>query len=222
MNMKATLSATALALTLATSAHAATIALTDASLEAPLSGTNGDPLSGWWSFNSGAVGQAITVSSGFWTIANNDGDKAMYIANDASGIDSVYQSVTLEAGITYRLTAAVAQSANVSKNDANVALAFFNQGFSVLEAQNNFVVANQSGSFVDYFVEFTPDTTGIYQVGLRNAGAIIGTGTSSSANGESTVFFDNVRLESLNAVPEPSSTALLGLGSLALILRRRK
>jgi hypothetical protein len=35
------------------------------------------------------------------------------------------------------------------------------------------------------------------------------------------VVWDEVRLD-IAAVPEPSTTALLGLGGLALILRRRK
>ncbi|MGJ8657036.1 MAG: PEP-CTERM sorting domain-containing protein [Akkermansiaceae bacterium] len=41
------------------------------------------------------------------------------------------------------------------------------------------------------------------------------TGESAAAGG----YFDNI---SINAIPEPSSTALLGLGGLSLILRRRK
>jgi hypothetical protein len=40
-----------------------------------------------------------------------------------------------------------------------------------------------------------------------------------SPNSGGSVYIDNV---SLNLVPEPSTTALLGLGGLALILRRRK
>ena len=47
-----------------------------------------------------------------------------------------------------------------------------------------------------------------------------GTGTAGADNGDNNfATVDNVNL---TAVPEPTSTALLGLGGLALILRRRK
>ncbi len=44
-----------------------------------------------------------------------------------------------------------------------------------------------------------------------------GTGTLSLTSGEDAVFHADIAL-----VPEPTTTALLGLGGLALILRRRK
>ena len=40
--------------------------------------------------------------------------------------------------------------------------------------------------------------------------------------GNDTAGFVGIRELGFNTVPEPSSTALLGLGGLALILRRRK
>lgn len=53
--------------------------------------------------------------------------------------------------------------------------------------------------------------------GIRLTGAQASTGGGEFAGG-----FDEVAFSSVSAVPEPSSTALLGLGGLALILRRRK
>mgnify|MGYP005988937993 CR=1 FL=1 len=50
------------------------------------------------------------------------------------------------------------------------------------------------------------------QISLR-----LGDGTTSSDQ----MFFDNVTLDA-TAIPEPSSSMLIGLGGLALILRRRK
>ena len=65
--------------------------------------------------------------------------------------------------------------------------------------------------------------------GLNESGVGAGNNGTHSFSG----LYDDVRiydtaltpaevLESMHAIPEPSSTALLGLGSLALILRRRK
>jgi hypothetical protein len=50
-------------------------------------------------------------------------------------------------------------------------------------------------------------------------------GANSGGYGNQYTYLDNIRIEGVAeaaAVPEPSTTALLGLGGLALILRRRK
>ncbi|MFK7911084.1 MAG: PEP-CTERM sorting domain-containing protein [Akkermansiaceae bacterium] len=62
---------------------------------------------------------------------------------------------------------------------------------------------------------FAGDGTG----GIFTATAIAGIQAGGSANG---VRLDGLEWSFTTAVPEPSSTALLGLGGLALILRRRK
>ncbi|MCP5536459.1 MAG: PEP-CTERM sorting domain-containing protein [Akkermansiaceae bacterium] len=65
--------------------------------------------------------------------------------------------------------------------------------------------ARTDGDFDNQFISFTPDSGG-------NADILI---TSSS----NFVLFSGMQLD---VVPEPSSAALLGLGGLALIFRRRK
>ncbi len=61
---------------------------------------------------------------------------------------------------------------------------------------------------------FTVDVTGgALTVNLENV---------AGGNGQIALIADGMRLEQISAVPEPSSAALLGLGGLALILRRRK
>lgn len=196
-------------------ANAELITLGDASLESSFSGSNGTPGSGWFSF--GGATPAVQVDSGFWTIGNNHGANAAYTVsyNDADG-GNIYQTVELDAGKTYRYTVAAAQSANVNKNDAKVQVMFFDAGFSTVLAANNDVVANQSGTFVDYYVDFTPSTTGNYQVGMRNRGYVPGSGAD---NNESTLFFDNARLE---VIPEPATLGLVAIfGGATLFIRRR-
>ena len=218
MKLNSTCATLALTFGLGVAANAAVISLSDASFETAFGGTQGTAGSGWFTFGNTAA--ANQVDGGFWNIANPNGTNAAY-ATSISTTDggSIYQTVTLDAGRTYRFTAAVAQSASTNKNNANYALVFFNSGFSTAEATTTGIVANQSGTFVDSSVDFAVTTTGTYHVGVRNRGHITGTGAN---NNQSTVFFDNARLTDITPIPEPSSTALLGLGGLALILRRRK
>jgi len=73
--------------------------------------------------------------------------KAAYAASTSTTDGgSIYQTVELDAGVTYRLTAGVAQSASVSKNTGNFALVFFNTDFSTLLAQTTGTVLNQSAA----------------------------------------------------------------------------
>ena len=216
MKLKTTMTAAVLAMTFGMSANAANIALTDPSFETgAFGGSNGVTVSGWFTFGSSGF---FDVDGGFWgDMANRDGVKAIYGAQDNENDGgSIYQSVELDAGITYVFTAGIGTSVGVNKNDGKYALVFFNETFATLHAETTGVVANQTGSFSDDSVQFTPTVSGKYQVGLRNRGYVPGTGGDIN---ESTVFFDNARLD---VVPEPSTTALLGLGGLALILRRRK
>ena len=196
-------------------ANAELINLSDASLEASFSGSFGTPESGWNTF--GSAQSAVQVDSGFWAIGNNHGANAVYAVNigDADG-GSIYQTVELDAGVTYRFTAAIAQAASVNKNDGRSALVVFTDGFGSLEAQTTGVVANQSGTFVDDYVEYTPTATGLYNVGMRNRGVVVGSGAN---NGESTIFFDNARLE---VIPEPATMGLVAVfGGAVLFIRRR-
>lgn len=178
-----------LALTFATSAKAANIALTDPSLEAAFGGNSSTVVSGWFTF--GSTGAANDVYPGtFWGtasgMANRNGNRAAYAVNiGASDGGSIYQRVTLDAGVTYTMTVGVGMSAAVTKGDAKFALVFFNSGFSTLLAETTGTITTR-GSFADYSVTFTPSSSGDYQAGLRCRGYATGT--------ESTVFFDNVRL----------------------------
>ena len=90
--MKATITAI-LAIASLTSAHAANIALTDPSLEVAFGGSNGNTVSGWFTF--GSTGAAIDVSGGFWgDMANRNGTNAAYGTQvDENDGGSIYQTV---------------------------------------------------------------------------------------------------------------------------------
>ena len=204
-------------------ANAEMIDLSDPSWEAGFSGTNGTPESGWFTFG-GAVG-GNDVSGGFWgDMANRDGSNAAY-AVQLSETDggSIYQTVELNAGTTYRFTAGVGTSTGAAKNDGKYALVFFDAGFGTLLAETSGVVLADLQSFSDFSVDFTPTVTANYQVGVRNRGYVPGTGADNDA---STVFFDNARLVALTAptAPEPTSLviACLGLVGLTVCGRRRR
>ncbi|MGJ8655903.1 MAG: PEP-CTERM sorting domain-containing protein [Akkermansiaceae bacterium] len=76
---------------------------------------------------------------------------------------------------------------------------------SITVNQNSTVVINYDNTKVSYSGVYNP-----FGYTINDSGSALTLHTGSYANFE----FD--------AVPEPSSTALLGLGGLALILRRRK
>lgn len=194
--------------------HAANIALTDPSLENTFGGTNGVVVSGWFTFGN-AVGGVFVNGDGFWNMSNTVGNNAAYATqigeNDGGAI---YQTVSLDADVTYRLTVGVGMSNGAPKSDGKFAIVFFNTSFTTLLAETAGSISTR-GSFTDYSVDFTPSSSGNYQVGMRNRGYVPGTGAN---NNESTVFFDNVRL---TVIPEPGAALLGGLGLLALLRRRR-
>lgn len=75
---------------------------------------------------------------------------------------------------------------------------------------SSILINSTQDTWAQHTISFTADSLSTTLSFVENA---------SSASGTSDVFVDTV---SITAVPEPSSAALLGLGGLALILRRRK
>lgn len=78
--------------------------------------------------------------------------------------------------------------------------------------------AGSAGSDDNGALTFTDGTTHVLFSGIASSGGVI-TFTTGKASGSGAGVLFGLQLE---AVPEPSTTALLGLGGLALILRRRK
>lgn len=226
-----------------------TVALIDPSFESTTNaftafaaGNTGAP-GGWFADNQ-TLAQARRhdiIPGSFWgSMVNRDGNRAAGLAQyniepmSERGA-SLYQTVYLEAGLTYTLLAGVGTakgslnggdgtSAAPSKCDAKFGLAFTEVPIPVSYpatptplALTTGVIPNMSGELVDYSVSFAPTVSGHYNIALQNRGYVPGTGAD---NMQSTVFFDNVRL---TYIPEPSAAALLllGGGASALIRRRR-
>lgn len=225
-----------LVLLLAGYVHAGTVTLIDPSLEAAITnyayptavneaGTVGV---GWFSEWEAAKAKAKVVvdgSANFWQIANNEGVRAGFVTqvNETVGA-SFFQTVYLEAGNTYTLTAAATTgvrydgATTVSKNDAKFAVAFAPYPLPGIPtpvlAETTGVIPNMAGVFVDYSVDYTPASSGYYNIALQNRGYVPNTG---AGNNQSSVFFDNVRL---TYVPEPTAAVLLLAGLAGAFVRR--
>ena len=170
-------------------------------------GDLGATRSGWFAAGSGVVkkGENISPTSTFWGnstgIDNRDGPNAAMAASSAENDGaSIYQAVELTAGITYRLTAGVATSDRLaSKDSGKYELVFFDAAQSNKLAGTAGVIDRMGHVFIDDYVEFTPTTTAIYHVGVRNRGYVPGTGGANA----STIFFDHARLTLSGTPTEP-------------------
>ena len=209
-------------LALASSANAATtITVLNASFEDTdvADGTAGATPASWT--GTGAVGtQDFNTSgaTGHLPVAT-DGEQHAYTNGTNNGLGTLSQVTghTIVAGETYTLTVDVGQVHAFSGSEARIWFFGDTGGVGTNFAENAGIVANNQGLYlVDQTVTFT--------AGAGEAGQSLGVAISGGTNtdpGTRQVLFDNVRLE-FDVVPEPSSAALLGLGGLALIFRRRK
>jgi hypothetical protein len=184
---------------------------------------------GWFSdWESPKVKSGQGTNTTFYNMANAHNGKAAFAisVNETAGA-SIFQTVWLDTGNTYTLTAAVCTATRTDttilkfKDDAKFALVF--APFPIEGIQTHGLVETagtmrqQFGTFTDYSVSFTPATSGYYNIGLQNRGYLPGTGDGSNA---STIFFDNARLSYI-PVPEPTTALLLIAGGMLISRRRR-
>lgn len=151
------------------------------------------------------------------TLGQNDGSQSFFTAQR-----DILQVLgeTLEANTTYTLTVAIGDRAPIpiyttasTPGTPEVNLGYGSTGgeniLLTLEASNQ--PAQVDGGWVEWSGTFT---TGAAPAGVGQALRI------ELTNGTNVGWFDNVRLDA-SPVPEPGSLALLGLGGLALLRRRR-
>ena len=205
----------------------ASIAITNFSFETDNAG--GDNLftttapTGWTDLGGGTKG-TMNPGSSFYsdadaddgnpsggTLGDMDDNQVFFNVNGGNGISQTLAD-SIVVGNTYTMTVAVGD------RDAGSRATF--SGYDIrllaggsLVASTSSTVSPGDGTFTDVSFSYTAEAgdSGLLGIELRE----------TNGGGGKAVDFDNVRL-SFTAVPEPSSTALLSLGGLALMLRRKR
>ena len=198
--------AMAAAILAAPTAQAASVVVPNASFEDADISSQVVAVPTGWSRDGANGGMADRVQSTL-------GDQHIWAnGSGAGGPTTFYITLTeaITAGTTYTLTVDVFQTDNFTGSQASIWLFGSDAGFGTALAETTGIAPPQNGTLFDQTVMFTA-TAG--QATGQTIGIALGATTGTQ------VRFDNVRLD---AIPEPSSFALLGLGGLALVLRRRR
>ncbi len=172
---------------------------------AATTGTTGWVNNGSGHFNPQDAQIFGTTGSGL--IPGGDGSQVAFI-----NFGPFYQNIgTIEANSIYELTVAIGARRDLSWANLTVALRASSETGTVLASQVYVHADAPVGSFTD--VSFSFDS--------NDFAGEVGNDLFVTFSAAPQPLIDNVRVTE-TLVPEPSTTALLGLGGLALILRRRK
>lgn len=178
-------------------------------------------------------GDAAELNSNDWTATFTVSVNGDAVNGSGGVVDNFYTAdparqnnnamwVELAGGNLYQLTFENDASGNVFVNDGTTQHAIV--GGLVRQNSNG-----DTGNFITYTLSSVSGATTLTDsLGGSRAIAAAGVGSSDriifgsySSGGMGSTTWNSVSIDTV-AVPEPSSTALLGLGGLALILRRRK
>jgi hypothetical protein len=202
--MKTTMSLAAAMGGLLISVNTASAALVNASFE--------DGITGWTKVGADPTGTRGTTSF----LVPTDGTNMLYISYDAT----LYQDtgIVIEAGSTYTMTVDLGVTVFAGRT-GEFRLYGSTLGFdtALAGAETSVAVTGANGAGT-----WDLDQTTSFVATATEAGQTLGIALHTVGT---QVEWDNVRLDVVAApvaVPEPSTTALLGFGGLALILRRRK
>ena len=198
----------------------AAFALTAASVNAAVIIPDSATASSEFNANGSAshlLGAGFTALDPIETSTHENGSWGTSVYWFSSGADKASPSIDFDLGGTFTVGEAHVWNWNAS-NDTNWGVKDFTLVFSTDglfdggEASQSFTNIGQGTGLASYTGEhftLTP-VAGVTHIRLQ-----VDTPTGGSFTGLSEVRFSE-------AVPEPTTTALLGLGGLALILRRRK
>lgn len=212
-------------------AHATPVNIPNASFENPTTPTGGDgaPIPGWvFNSPSGNLYGTSSISNSFKSEGAASGNNYAFILNDVAGAtDTITSAASLgiiEPDTSYTLTVAIGNvggSDSVSNHSpGNVSFSLLADGiaFATDTVPNGTV---PDATFVDFSLTFKTPSSGSI-IGENLTVQLASLPTSGPGSGPA---FDNVTLDatSMAAAPEPSTTALLPVGLLALAwLMRRK
>ncbi|NWK56231.1 DUF642 domain-containing protein [Verrucomicrobiaceae bacterium N1E253] len=152
----------------------------------------------------GTSSQVLLKKSGGGLTPQN-GSYYLGIFNRNNGVSQTFDTV---AGYTYELSFYLAKQATSSSPTVDVNVT----GNTPLVDDSIQIINWGQDTWQQQTVSFTADSASTSLSFIENA---------SSQTSSADVFVDTIVL-SVTSVPEPSATTLLGLGGLALILRRKK
>ncbi len=173
------------------------------------------PINGGWTGTTNAITWADQPSGldGPWLegenlvniIASGQGTYAGYIWNSQNSLNKANQTVATTNGVSYTLTGLLGNAEKTSTiNNPNGAIAaVFVNGAAV--------ATKQEGEWGTFSHTFT-----------ATASTIVSYGFSQNDDGSMFVVVDDFKLVETASIPEPTSTLLVGMGSLALFLRRKR
>ena len=157
-------------------------------------------------YANGVSGDA--AAAGFTAAMGSSAHESVYY-NDRIGVYA-FSGLTVGQNYAFTLWGSINQSA------VSEALYTLTDGFSpqtaTLDGTNGSATTPFSNDSNVVVLNSAPDINGDLTLSFQRAAGSLGYRTSMNA----------VRIEDVAAIPEPSSSALLGLGGLALIFRRRK
>ena len=238
---RALFAASSLGILLALPAGAATvIPVTNHSFEAQViaeGGANFSAPTGWTYLDASYGGgramfnpdNAYFTGSTSGTPAGADGSNVLSTSTGNVGnIAGVYQTIagtSLTAGQTYTMTVAIGDYKTLLPNRWHLAISTssmaaenFLGSFLAVYSPTNGNELLTDDMFKDFSVQYTA-TGSESQIG-QNLRITIWA-QNHGTEGGTHVVFDNVRLTSMTAIPEPSAALLGGIGLLALLRRRR-
>lgn len=158
----------------------------------------------------------VTNANGGGTVIGNDFDAALAGGSFIEFSFTAAANITLD-NLDFDLFVNSQNGSNYAARDAALFVDVAGAGFNQFGSSDTSATGNGGQgtiTFSDSVDALTGDVI-TYRIAFTDR-------TNGSTNNQSATRVGNVQISGFATVPEPSSTALLGLGGLALVMRRRK